>query len=259
MTGEQLFALATVVFMVAVVALGLASNYRNRFKSAVLERLLIGRKKTRNKPKAFKSKPHESNQPVTDSELKALTAEEESAAELARLQELIEERKQVAIDTDLAHHLWSLYKNHFRFTGPQSLDPYNQADELYGVKILRASTHNNLNKFEFELKGARYKFIDDEENRNWSDNLKHFSLFLYDDSDNCLIEIPMKVKVDKLWRKYSVSSEGPKAFLPGGWTNDFVNATLVHQSLRNKEIRAQKHQERLWEIEDLKNRFGISD
>jgi hypothetical protein len=152
-----------------------------------------------------------------------------------------------------------LYKNHFRFTSPQSLDPYNQDGDWYGVKILQTSTKNDLNKFEFELKGARYKFIDDEENRGWSDNVKLFGLFLYDESDHCLIEIPMKVKVDKWGRKYSIISGGPKAFLPGGWTNDFINATLMHQSKRNKEIRAQKHQERLWEIEDLKDRFGISD
>jgi hypothetical protein len=152
-----------------------------------------------------------------------------------------------------------LYKNHFRFTNPQSLDPLNQDGEWYGVKILQVSIKNNLNKFEFELNGAKYKFIDDEENRNWSDKVKFFSLFLYDDSDHCLIEIPMKVKVDRWGRKYSVLSGGPKAFLPGGWTNDFINATLINQSIRKKEIRAQKHQERLWEIEDLKDRFGISD
>jgi hypothetical protein len=178
---------------------------------------------------------------------------------LERLQKLIEDRKQLAMDTDISHHLWSLYKNHFRFTSPQSLDPYNQDGDWYGVKILQASTKNNLNKFEFELKGAKYKFIDDEENRYWSDNVKLFSLFLYDESDHCLIEIPMKVKTDKWGRKYSLLSGGPKAFLTGGWTNDFTNATLIHQSIRNKEIRAQKHQERLWEIEDLKDRFGISD
>jgi len=43
------------------------------------------------------------------------------------------------------------------------------------------------------------------------------------------------------------------------WTLTCCNATLIHQSIRNKEIRAQKHQERLWEIEDLKDRFSISD
>ena len=69
----------------------------------------------------------------------------------------------------------------------------------------------------------------------------------------------VKIKVDSLGRKYSISSDGPKAFLPGDWINDFINTTLKHQRIRNQEIRAQKHQERLWEIEDLKDRFGISD
>ena len=69
----------------------------------------------------------------------------------------------------------------------------------------------------------------------------------------------MRMNVDSSGRQYSISSDGPKAFLPGGWINDFVNATLKHQRIRNQEIRAQKHEERLWEIEDLKDRFGISD
>ena len=218
----------------------------------ILDRLII-------RLKALQGDQQKPEQPVIGSAPKAMTAEEKSEVELQRLQKLIGDRKKLAQDTDISHHLWSLYKNHFRFTSPQSLDPHNQAGDTYGVKILKASSRNNLNQFEFELKGVRYKFIDDEENRSFSDNVKHFSLFLYDDSDNCLIEVPMKVKVDKLWRKYSVSSGGPTAFLPGTWTNDFINATLIHQSIRKKEIRAQKHQERLWEIEDLKDRFGISD
>ena len=252
MTGELLFVLATVVIAVTVVAIIYGIKNPHQFKHVILHRLIISLK-------AFQSKPHESEQPVTGSEAKVLTAEEKSTAELERLHKLIEDRKQLARDTDISHHLWGLYKIHFRFTSPQSLDPYNQDGEWYGVEILQASTKNNLNKFEFELKGAKYKFIDDEENRSWSDNVKLFDLFLYDESDHCLIEIPMKVKVDQLRRKYSVLSGGPKAFLPGDWTNDFIKATLLHHSIRNKEIRAQKHQERLWEIEDLKGRFGISD
>jgi hypothetical protein len=255
MTGEQLFALVSVVIAVIVVivfAILQASKNRHRIKPVILDRLIISLK-------AYQSKPHESEQPITESEPKALTTEEKSKAELERLQTLIEERKQLARDSDLSHHLWSLYKNHFRFTSPQSLDPDNQDGEWYGVKILQVSTKNNLNKFEFELNGAKYKFIDDEENRNWSDKVKLFDLFLYDDSDHCLIEIPMKVRVDKWGLKYSILSGGPKAFLFGDWTNDFINATLIHESTRNKEIRELEHQERLWEIEDLKDRFGISD
>ena len=255
MTVEQLFVLVTVAIAligVIVVAIMHVSKNRNRIKQVILNRLIIILK-------AYQSKRHGSEQPDTESEPKVLTAEEKSTAELERLQKLIEVRKQLARNTDISHHLWSLYKNHFRFTSPQSLDPYNQDGDWYGVKILQTSTKNDLNKFEFELKGTKYKFIDDEENRSWSDNVKLFSLFLYDKSDRCLIEIDMKVKVDKWGRKYSILSGGPKAFLPGGWSNDFINATLMHQSKRNQEIRAQKHQERLWEIEDLKNRFGISD
>ncbi|RZW19035.1 MAG: hypothetical protein EX260_08705 [Desulfobulbaceae bacterium] len=228
------------------------SKSRHRVKRVILNRL-------KTSLKALKGKPHKSDQPVTESETNFLSAEEKSKVELESLHQIIEDRKQLAMDLDLSHHLWNLYKNHFRFTSTESLDPFNQEGAWYGVKIVRSSANNNLYKFEFELNGVKYTFVDDEENRNWSDNLKYFSLFLYDESGRCLIEVTMKVRVDQLSREYSVVSGGPKAFLPGGWTKDFINATLIHQSMRNKEIRAQKHQERLWEIEELKNRFGISD
>lgn len=185
--------------------------------------------------------------------------EEKSRAELGRLQKLIEDRKQIARDTDISYHLWDFYKSHFRESDAQSLDRLLQDGEWYDVKILNTRTDNGLNKFEFRLKGARYQFVDDEENQGWGDKVKYFSLFLYEGTDKCLIEIPMKVKIDKWGRKYSVLSDGPKAFLPGGWINDFINVKLKHQRIRNQEIRDQKHQERLWEIEDLKDRFGISD
>ena len=193
-----------------------------------------------------------------ESEPTVLTAEE-SEAELERLQKLIEDRKQIARDTDISHHLWGLYKSLSRYTSPHSLDRYIQDGEWYDVKILQVSTQNGLNEFEFELKGARYKFVDDEEKQGWRENMKVFSLFLYDDSDRCLIEIPMKMHVHSTGRIYSISSDGPKAFLPGGWINDFISVKLKHQSIRNQEIRAQKHQERLCEIEDLKERFGIGN
>ena len=130
---------------------------------------------------------------------------------------------------------------------------------MYDVKVLQVSTQNGLNKVEFELKGSKYKFVDDEEQQGWRENMKVFGLFLYDDSDRCLIEIPMKMNVDSSGRRYSISSGGPNAFLLGSWINDFINVKLKHQSLHNQQIRAQKHQERLFEIEDLKNRFGILD
>jgi hypothetical protein len=188
-----------------------------------------------------------------------LSTEEMSKAELDRLQKLIEDRKRIARETDISYHLWGFYKSHFRSTGLHSLEQLIQEGEWYDVKILHASTANGLNKYEFELKGASYRFVDDEENQGWADKTKLFSVFLYDDSDRCLIEIPMKVKIDKWGSNYSIMSNGPNAFLPGGWVNDFINVKLKQQHIRNQEIREQKHQERLWEIEDLKDRFGISD
>jgi hypothetical protein len=252
MTSEQLFVLVIVVIVVIMVAIIPVIKNRHRIKRANLDRLDIS-------PEAEQRKPHGPEQPVSESESRVLTAEQKSKAEFKRLQKLIKDRKQIARDTDISHHLWGLYKNHFRNPSPQSMDRYIQDGEWYDVKILQVSTKNGLNKFEFELKGAKYKFVDDEERQGWSQNMKYFSMFLYDDSDRCLIEIPMKIKVDKWGRNYSIPSDGPKAFLPGGWITDFINVKLKNQRIRNQEIRAQKHQERLYEIEDLKDRFGISD
>ena len=249
MTGELLFILAIVVIAVAILH---KSKNLHRIKRVILDRLNIS-------PEAEQRKPHEPKQPVTESEPKVLTAEEKSKAELERLQKLIEDRKQIARDTDISHHIWGLYKSLLRYTSPLSLDRYIQDGEWYDVKILQVSAQNGLNKIEFELKGAKYKFVDDEEKVGWRVSMKLFSLFLYDDSDRCLIDIPMQLRVDRWGTNYSILSDGPKAFLPGDWINDFINVTLKHQSIRNEEIRAQKHQERLWEIEDLKDRFGISD
>jgi hypothetical protein len=228
-----------------------ASKKLHRIKRVILDRLNIS-------PAEKQRKPHEPEQPFTKSEPKVLTAEE-SEAELERLQKLIDDRKQIAWDTDISHHLWGLYKRLLPNISPHSLDRTIQNGEWYDVKVLQVSTQNGLNKFEFELKGAKYKFVDDEEQQGWREKMKLFSLFLYDDSDRCLIEIPMKMNVDSSGRKYSISSGGPNAFLLGGWINDFINVKLKHQSLHNQEIRAQKHQERLFEIEDLKNRFGIME
>ena len=249
MMGYLLFILAIVVITVAILH---KTKNLHRIKRVILDRLNIS-------PEAEQRKPHEPKQLVTESEPKVLTAEEKSKAELERLQELIDDRKKSAWKTDISYHLWNLYKTHFRCAGQQSLDRYIQDGKWYGLKILQASTNNNLNKFEFELNGAKYKFVDDEEQQGWGDKIKYFNLFLNDDSDRCLIDIPMKVRVDRWGKNYSISSDGPKAFLPGDWINDFINVTLKHQSIRNEEIRAQKHQERLLEIEDLKDKFGISD
>lgn len=185
--------------------------------------------------------------------------EEQSEAELRRLQELIRDRKLIAAKTDISYHLWGFYASHFRQADPQGSPGFVPGGEWYDVKMLQSSAVNGLNRFDFELQGSKYTFVDDEEQQGWRENLKYFSLFLYDQSGRCLIEIPMKMRVDKWGRNYSILSEGPNAFLPGGWINDFVSVTLKHQHIRNQEIRAQKHRERLSEIEDLKDRFGISD
>lgn len=231
MASEQLLILAIVVIVVITVAIVQVRKNRHRIKRVVLEW----------------------------SEPRVPTAEEMSKAELERIQELIKDRKQIAGKTDISYHLWSLYISHFRCSSPQSMDHKNQDGKRYDLKILQVSTKNNLNKFEFELNGTKYKFVDDEEKQSWRIHMKYFSLFLYDDSDRRLIDIPIKLRVDGEGKSYSIGSDAPKAFLPGGWINEFIYASLKHQSIRNQEIRAQKHQERLWEIEDLKDRFGISD
>ena len=254
MASEQLFVIVVVVIMVLVVivvAIIYAGKNRHRIKHVIMDRLKIS-------PKAEQTKPHEPGQPFTGSDPRVLTAEQ-SKAELERLQKLIEDRKQIARDTDISHHIWGLYKSLLRTNSSLSLDRYIQDGEWYDVKILQVSTQNGLNKIEFELKGAKYKFVDDEEKQGWRVNMKFFSLFLYDDSDRCLIEIPMRMNVDSSGRQYSISSDGPIAFLPGDWINDFIHVKLKHQRIHNQEIRAQKHQERLCEIEDLKDRFGILD
>ena len=241
--------------MIVIVAVMFSKKQTNkkyhRIKRAILDRFNVG-------PEAGHHKPSLPEQPIAKHETEVLTVEE-SEAELERLQKLIDDRKQIAWDTDISHHLWGLYKSLLPNIRSQSLDRTMQNDAWYDVKVLQVSTNNGLNKFEFELRGARYTFVDDEEQQGWRENMKVFSLFLYDDSDRCLIEIPMKMNVDSSGRRYSISSSGPNAFLLGSWINDFISVKLKHQSLHNQEIRAQKHQERLFEIEDLKNRFGILD
>lgn len=252
MTGEQLFMLVIVVIAALAVAFLLARKKINPFGRMIWNRPI---KSLRN----FRRKRRDSEYRVVESEPKTLSAEAASKAELERLQKIIRDRIQIAWETDISYHLWNLYKNYFRSTSPELLGSYDLDGKWYDLKILQAGSSNNLNKYEFELNGTRFKFVDDEEQRAWSDNMKYFSLFLYDDSGRCLIEIPMKLRVDRWGKHYSPSSDAPNAFIPGDWISEFVNATLKHQSLRNQEIRAQKHQERLWEIEDLKARYGISD
>lgn len=251
MTSEQLIVLVIVMIVILVVGVTWVSKNRQQVRRVISDRFNIN-------SEVVQCKAQEPEQAHNGSAPEDMTAEE-SKAELERLQKLIEDRKQIAWDSDISHHLWGLYKSFLPQMSSHALNSHSQDGEWYDVKVLKVSTQNGLNKFEFELKGARYTFVDDEEKQGWRENVKFFSLFLYDDADRCLIEIPMKMKVDSSGRTYSITPNGPKAFLLGGWTNDFINVKLKHQSIRNQEIRAQKHKERLGEIEDLKNRFGIRD
>ena len=251
MTSTQLLSLVFLVIVVIMAAIVQVRKNRDRIKRWILDRLKIILE-------AGQRKQNEPDHSSTESEPKVLTAEE-SEAELERLKKLIKDRKQVAWNTDISYHLWGLYKNLLPYTSPHSSERHIQDREWYDVKILQVSAKDGLNTLEFELKGDKYKFVDDEEKVGWRDLTKFFSLFLYDGADHCLIEMPMKMKVDGEGRHYSVLSGGPNAFLMGGWIYDFIHVKLKHQSILNQEIRAQKHQERLSEIEELKDRFGISD
>lgn len=192
-------------------------------------------------------------------ESEALTLEEESRLELARLQKLITDRKKIAWETDISYHVWSLYKSHFRAMGPHAINPYSHDGKWYELKILKTSNVKDLKIFDFELNGVQYRFEDDEDRQGISNNIKLFNLCLYDAADHCLMDIPMKLRVDDSGKSYSISSDSPKAFILGDWIKGFINVSLKHQNIRKQEIRAQKHQERLREIRELKDKFGIAD
>lgn len=207
-------------------------------------------------PEAEQSKP---DRLISEIAPEALTTEESSKVELELLQKLINDRKKIAWATDLSYHVWNLYKSNFRSVDPLAMNSYSHDGKWYELKIIRAKTIDDLRISEFELSEVRYKFVDDEEKHKISDNMKLFNLHLYDDSDRCLMSIPMKLRVNDLGKSYSISSDSPKAFILGSWIKDFVNVSLKHQNIRNQEIREQMHQERLREIKELKDRFGISD
>lgn len=249
MTSEHLLVLGIVVIVIATVQV-----IRNLDG---IKRRIPGLLKIN--PEARQNLLRRSELPVTEGEAQFLTSEEMSKLQLERLQELIEERKQIARNTDISYHLWGMYKSYFRTASSQAPNRYFQDGDWYDVNMLQVSAQDGLNRIEFELKGRKFKFVDDEERQGWRENMKLFSLFLYDDSDRCLIEIPMKMRVDADGRHYSILSDGPKAFLPNGWVSDFINVRLKQQSIINQEVRAQLHEERLREIEELKARFGISD
>jgi hypothetical protein len=251
MTSGQILVLVLGVIAISVVATLYASKNFHRIKSVILDRLNIG-------PKTGRREPPKPESVSFGTELEAMT-EEEVEAELKRLHRLVKDRRKMAWETDISHHLWGLYKSILPSASLYTGDQDTQDGEWYAVKVLNVSDQHRLNTFEFEVKGAKYKFVDDEERQNWRDKVKLFSLSLYDDSGRCLIEIPMKSKIEGSGRHYSVSSGGPNALLPGDWISDFINVKLKHQRMRNQEIRAQKHQARLSEIEELKGRFGILD
>lgn len=252
MPGELLFILVIVVIVAIGAAAVRLSKDGDRINRLALDRFYLS-------PEVEQPKPNQPEQPISASESHDLTTEESSKVELERLQKLINDRKKIAWETDISYHLWNLYKSHFRGIGPQLLNPYSQDGKWYELKTLQATTINDVNKFVFELNGARYKFVDDEEKQGISDNMKLFNLFLYDESDRCLMNIPMKLRIDDTGKRYSISSDSPKAFILGSWLSDFIKVSLKHQNIRNQEIRAQQHQERLREIEELKDKFGISD
>jgi hypothetical protein len=210
-------------------------------------------------PKFLPAKSGQEEPAGSSSDPASLTTEEESAAELKRLQKLINSRKKIAWETDISYHVWNLYKNHFRNIGPYGSSPMDHNGKWYELKILNATNINDVKKVDFELSGVRYTFVDDEDRQKISENMKLFNLSLYDDKDRCLVDIPMKLRVDDTGKTYSVSSKSPMAFILDSWLKDFVNVSLKHQNIHNQEIRAQKHQERLREIEELKEKFGISD
>jgi len=210
-------------------------------------------------PKFLPANSGQEEQAGSSSDPASLTTEEESAAELKRLQKLINSRKKISWETDISYHVWNLYKNHFRNIGPYGSSPMDHNGKWYELKILNATNINDVKKVEFELSGVRYTFVDDEDKQKISENMKLFNLSLYDDKDRCLVDIPMKLRVDDTGKTYSVSSKSPMAFILDSWLKDFINVSLKHQNIHNQEIRAQKHQERLREIEELKEKFGISD
>ena len=255
MTGEHTFiGVILVLVSVLLVAVGIMQLLRYRHRATRRVLAWIGTRLD-----ALRRHAPEAGDPAAGGSPAGPSPEEESRAELKRLQGVIEDRKRVARESDIAYHLWGFYKGFFRDRDPSSLESLLREGEWYQVRILERGSRNGQNQFRFELAGERYRFVDDEENQGWSDNVKTFSLFLYDDEGRCLIEVPVKLKIDRAGRSYSILSDGPRAFLPGNWVNDFINVKLKHQHLHNQEIREQKHQERLWEIEDLKDRFGIED
>ncbi len=237
-----------VIVALAVAAIWVSKRYP-RIKSIFVDWLYA--------PPAWQRKSYWLDRPPAANAPSEQSTEEQSKAELERLQKLIGVRKRVAWETDISYHLWNLYAKNFRGDNPRLFGSNHRSSTWYELKILSASSKNQVNTFEFELNGTPYRFVEDEEVHAMYDNVKNFSLWLYDGSGRCLIDIHMKLRIDSDGKIYFVSSDSPRAFLMGDWVKEFVNATLKHESLRKQDIREQKHQERLLEIEELKDKFGI--
>jgi hypothetical protein len=254
-TNEVIFILvivSVVLLTTGVFVLRRLMQRRNSISNAIVKRLSV----------LFGQAPGERASPapaLSGNESTSLSDEEKVIAELQRLEALVEDRKQIAKSSDISYHLWEFYESHFHPRARRSANNHAPVGGWEDTRILKSNSNNGLNECRFELKGARFRFVDDEDQRGWCENIKFFSLSLYDDRDRCLIEIPIKVRVDKNGNNYSIGSGGPNAFLPGLWVNDFINTKLKHQFKRSREIREKKHRERLQEIEDLKNRFGLTD
>jgi len=250
MSGELLFLLAFLVSVAIGIAVVRAQKKRRGITRKDWDRFYLD-------PEQVNADQAEQARAARESH--ALTLEEESRLELERLQKLITDRKKVAWETDLSYHVWSLYRSHFRSMGPHAIHANSHDGKWYELKILKSSNQNDLKKYEFELSGTRYRFEEDEDRHAISNNIKLFNLRVYDDTDRCLMDIPMKMRVDDTGKNYYISSDSPKAFIMGDWIKDFINASLKHQNIRKQEIRTQKHAERLREIEELKDKFGIAD
>jgi hypothetical protein len=252
MSGELLFVLVIAGIVAAVAIIARAGRKRRAKNRLDWERFYLNPEIEQ----TIREQREELNSAAESADLGALQS---SKQELDRLRALINERKRFAWETDISYHVWSLYRANFRLDGAHLKSASSQNAKWYELKILRASNVNQVRKFDFELNGVRYRFVDDEETQKIMGGIRLFNLCLYDEADRCLMDIPMKLRVDEFGKTYAVSSDSPRAFILGDWFNDFIKVSLKHQNIRNQEIRAQKHQERLREIEELKDKFGIAD
>lgn len=252
MSKEQSFVLVIVVISVAAVLLILLGKHGKRI-ARVLRGWLVELRQALLRP-FRKSIREEAPEIASDA-----AAEEQTEAEWLRLQKVVEERKREARNSDISYHLWDFYLKYFRPSAHESPVRHWLEDTDDSVRIIRSGSPNGINETEFLLKQERYRFSDEEERQPWFNNSKSFSFYLHDATGRCLIEVPMRARVYRDSRQYSIVSGGPEAFIPGDWIQEFINLRLRREHLRKRQIRQQKHEQRASEIEDLKKRFGVSD